>query len=141
MAQQFEPGSRRTYTRDEVGDLIRTATELEHVTERHKAELRDGLTYDEVVAVAAELGISEDAVVRALMEKERAATAGTRTKAGKRHRARRAFMNHVWTYGSVVAGLTVIDLADGSGGLDWVWFPAAGWGIFVLIHSRAYFVK
>ncbi|NND03514.1 MAG: 2TM domain-containing protein [Acidimicrobiia bacterium] len=141
MSQQFEPRRSRTYSREEVGDLIRTATELEHVTERHKAELRDGLTYDQLVEVASELGISEDALVRALMEKESSARSIESPKRDRGAQHRQAFLSHLWTYGSVMAGLTVIDLADGSGGLDWVWYPAAGWGIFVLIHARSRFFR
>ena len=141
MTQKFEPQRHRTYSREEVGDLIRTATELEQVTEKHKAELRDGLSYDQLVEVAAELGISEDAVVRALMEKNRPAQMASAKRSSRRESARRSFLNHLWTYGSVIAGLSVIDLVDGSGGLDWVWYPAAGWGMFVLVHARSYFIR
>lgn len=139
MAGEFEARQRRqrTYSREEVGDVIRLATELEHMTSKHKAQLREGLSYDQLVEVAAELGISEDAVVRALLQSEQTAAPPPRKKIERNSRA--GFVRHFWVYVSVMAGLSVIDLADGSGGLDWVWFPAAGWGIAVLIHSRVFF--
>lgn len=122
-----------------MGDLIRTATELEQITEKHKAELRDGLTYDQLVEVAAELGISEDALVRAVMDRNAPHRASAVKDVSKRKKAREIFVTHLWTYGSVIAGLFVIDQADG--GVEWVYYPAAGWGMMVLIHARAIFTR
>jgi len=57
-----------------------------------------------------------------------------------RARQLRQLYQHLATYGLVMALLVVIDIVTGSGegsflGLDWAYWPAAGWGLFVVAHA------
>ena len=58
-----------------------------------------------------------------------------RYKAARRRvREIREFYSHLAVYVSVIAMLAALDWMTG-GGLDWVLFPALGWGVAVLIHA------
>ncbi len=57
----------------------------------------------------------------------------------KYHRARkrvkeiRGFYEHLATYASVITLLFIIDISDG--GNWWCYWPAIGWGIFIVING------
>ena len=46
----------------------------------------------------------------------------------------KGFYSHLAVYLSVIAMLAALDWITGNG-LDWVIFPALGWGVAVLIHA------
>ncbi len=54
--------------------------------------------------------------------------------AQKRVEELKSFYTHVSVYLSVIAMLALLDLVTGDG-LDWVIYPALGWGVAVLIHA------
>lgn len=53
--------------------------------------------------------------------------------ARKRAKAKMDFIRHLATYVVVMAILIIINNVTGSGYQWWIW-PAAGWGIGVLVH-------
>ncbi len=55
--------------------------------------------------------------------------------ARKRIRKLKEFYTHIGAYIAVNLMLVFIDLADGSGGLDWFYFPLVAWGAGLLIHA------
>lgn len=120
----------RQYTTEEVGDIIDVASRLQSLTTERKQAMRTGVTYDQLVEIASEFGIAEESVLRAL--ENSSAKEASPTKAAPPPSL--LFRLHVASYSSVMAGLTIIDIADGDG-LEWVWFPAAGWGMWLMLHA------
>jgi hypothetical protein len=137
---------RRRFNQEEIGELIETATRLDQL--RHDGQ---GLSIEELRQVATELGISDEALLAAVhdrMESERkgseAAAEQERRKASEeeaeqtRREKRRTRLNE-WksdlaTYVGVIAGLGAFDwFPDQS--FDWVFWPAAGWGIWIVIET------
>lgn len=142
---------RRRFSREEVGDLIETATRLDHLAYER------GLSLDELRSVAAEVGVSDESLVRAVHERlaaergererqrlaEQAVHADQKRQADaadeKRLRINR-WVNGVGAYVATIGGLAVFDWFSGGPGLDWVWWPAAGWGIAVVADTfRTFF--
>lgn len=122
----------RQYSTEEVGDIIDVASRLESLTKERKQQMRTGVTYEQLVEIASEFGISEEAVLRAL--DTTATVAPTAAAPSKSPRWSRLFRFHAASYAATMAGLSIIDIAEGNG-LDWVWFPAAGWGIWLSFHA------
>ena len=60
-------------------------------------------------------------------------------RAKQRVEALRGFYGHVTTYVVVMVILFFIDLASGEGW--WVYWPAMGWGIAIVIHAANTFVN
>lgn len=61
-------------------------------------------------------------------------------RARARARQLRQLYQHIATYGLVMVLLVVIDVAGGAAegglaGLDWAFWPALGWGLFVAAHA------
>lgn len=129
----------RHFTQEEVGELIETASRLQSATDAERLRLREGLTYDQVVQIASELGVSEDDVVRAIGT---ANLGGSMATAPRRDKARRSYRRAVArfkatlvTWIGVSGGLAIIDAVADPTGLDWVWYPMAGMGIAVAIRG------
>jgi hypothetical protein len=136
----------RRFNQEEIGELIETATRLDQL--RHDGQ---GLGIDELRQVATELGISDEALLSAVhhrMETEREAarmaaeqeqrTADEANAERERKQGRRARPNEwksdVASYVGVIAGLAAFDwFPDRS--FDWVFWPAAGWGIWIVIDT------
>lgn len=57
-----------------------------------------------------------------------------RERAERRVEARRGLWSHALVYVCVNAGLFFIDWFTG-GGIDWAWWPLAGWGIGLFAHA------
>ncbi|MGF1666572.1 MAG: 2TM domain-containing protein [Acidimicrobiia bacterium] len=136
----------RRFNQEEIGELIETATRLDQL--RHDGQ---GLSVEELRQVATELGISDEALLAAVherMETERqgseAASEQERQNSQQANAAqalqerRRSRLNE-WksdlaTYVGVIAGLAAFDwFPDQS--FDWVFWPAAGWGIWIVIDT------
>lgn len=141
-----ERSEHRRFSRDEVGELIETATRLDQLSSEGQ-----GLSEDELRRIALELGISQDSLEHALAERRRKDEAERATArdaaearriearaAERRSTQRRKAINewkaHATSYFGVIGGLAAIDLFSGDG-FDWFFYPAAGWGIGFLIHS------
>lgn len=126
MAQRTEASR---FNRDEVGELIRTATRLDDLVEDDQER---GLTYEELVDVAGELGISADAVAAAVSQRENRRRADAKT-VRKRVRRRMRFIRHATIYTVVVLALLLIDALGGGGW--WFFYVAAIWGIVLALHG------
>lgn len=59
-----------------------------------------------------------------------------RERAERRVEARRALMSHALVYVLVNSGLVAIDWYTG-GGIEWAWWPMAGWGIGLVSHAAS----
>jgi len=126
MAQRTEASR---FNRDEVGELIRTATRLDDLVEDGEER---GLTYEELVIVAGELGISAEAVAAAVSERENRARSDAKA-ARKKVRRRMRFIRHATLYTVVVLTLLLIDALGGGGW--WFFYVAAIWGIVLALHG------
>jgi hypothetical protein len=106
--------------------------------------MEKGLTYDELRHVALELGVSEDAPAAAVARRlDAQRTAGEQQEAAraaerKRHKRRRKEVDDWKSQAAsdfgVITGLALIDWFSGAG-LDWFFYPEAGWGIGFFIHT------
>ena len=134
MTQEQQP---RRFSQEEVGDLIETASKLEWAAATSPT---DDVSLDELKSIAAEMGISDQALAAALAKQakeEREAAAVLEEERAKARRVKAAWLawrTHIAVYVAVLLGLAVIDLMTG-GGIDWVQWPAAGWGIGLLAHT------
>jgi hypothetical protein len=129
---------RLRFSQEEVGELIETATRLDGL-------LGDrGLSLEELRGVAAELGISDDALLEALetrlhaerkaREEEAREAASSAATASTRRAQVNGWKQHTAAYLGVNGGLAILDLITGSG-FNWFFYVAAAWGIGYLIHS------
>ncbi len=134
MTQEQQP---RRYTQEEVGDLIETASKLEWAAATSNTS---DVSLDELKSIATEMGISDQALAAALAKQEKEDREAQAALEERRKRERRvraawtAWRTHIAVYVAVLLGLAVIDLMTG-GGIDWVQWPAAGWGIGLLAHT------
>ncbi len=129
---------RRRFSQEEVGELIETATRLDGLTGDK------GLSLDELRGIAAELGVSDEALLGALDERLRAertereeqdlAEASIAARTDARHEQVKEWKQHTAAYLGVNGGMAILDLVTGSG-FDWFYYIAAMWGIGYLIHS------
>lgn len=129
---------RHRYSDEEVGDIIRLASRLDPAPHRD-----EDLDADAVRRIAAELGIGEQAVDRALADHS---SLRRRRRWGARARKLSVLTleAHALFYAVSMSGLAAIDLAEG-GGFDFVHYPLFGWGILLgwhggvlwLIHRRS----
>lgn len=130
--------TRRRFTQDEIGELIETAARLDQLS------VEKGLTYDELRRVALELGISDEALAKAVAQELDAKRSAeeqqekARAVEKKRQKRRRKEINewkgHAASYSAVIGGLALIDWFSGRG-FDWFFYPAAGWGIGFFVHT------
>jgi hypothetical protein len=116
----------RRYSRDEVDAILGRAIEQE----------RGGqdLSYDELAAVAAEVGVSRETLERAAqaIERERQHDADL---ARLRAQARRGFVSHLIPYLCVSAILVLINVATSH--FPWALIPILAWGIGIFLHLLA----
>jgi hypothetical protein len=121
----------RQFTNEEAEEILRRA--LQRQSEA-------GLSREDLVAAAREVGVSEGALLEAADEVERGrAERGVteRLKAEKRGR----FVSHATAYAAVSVGLFLLNLATNLATVTdqvprwWSLFPLVGWGIAVAIHA------
>jgi hypothetical protein len=119
-----DPGPKRRYTDDEARAIF------EHAL---TGEAGATLGHEDLVAAAAEVGISREAVERAVTELE-AQQAERLAKAGILSRRRRSLLNHVIVYLAVNGFLFLINWLT-SPGAWWFLFPVAAWGLGLFFHA------
>jgi hypothetical protein len=117
----------RHYSEEEVEQILRLAT----------LRNADGVPRERLVQMAAELGISADA-----LESAEAQVVANREQEALRkefdeHR-RRAFMSNLWSYAIVNAGLIGMDVAKDHR-ISWSLWCVFGWGIGLAMHAVATF--
>lgn len=118
-----DPSDPRKYTQEEVALILSRALEVQH---------SGGLTHQELLEAAREVGIDRSAVETAAREvAER--RADELEIAEERRLARRNFYRSVAVYLLVNAFLFAIDLLTGEGW--WFYWPLLGWGLGVALQG------
>lgn len=114
----------RQYSRDEVEEILRRALESQPL---------ETLSHRDLVDAAVEAGIDAADVEAAAkqIEEEREVRAEAEQIVLRR---RRRFLQSIYSYVVVNAGLFVIDIMAGPGW--WVQWVLAGWGIFLALGAR-----
>ena len=130
-AQQHE----RRFPRDEVGDIIDVAARLDDLVEDPTDR---GLTLDQLVHVAAEVGISRHAVEKAIREEGKRRAVDDR-EARKRIRCRMRFVRHALAYIIIVSSLLLVDALNGGGW--WFFYVAALWGALLAIQALRFLTR
>ncbi|HEX8792843.1 MAG TPA: 2TM domain-containing protein [Polyangiaceae bacterium] len=115
----------RSYSRDEVQAILSSALEQQHA----QGEL---LTHDELLAIGKELGVSRDAIERAV------AGVGDDAEVERQVRVRvqgmrRAFLLHLVPFVLVNIILAQINLLTSD--VPWFLFPLLGWTIGLVCHA------
>jgi hypothetical protein len=112
-------GVSKTYTRQEADEILRRALAVQPA---------EGISHDDLVAAAREVGIPGAAIEAAAQQlgedrriSERAALI--------RRRRRTAFLRHLLIYLVVNAGIFFVDRADG--GAYWFQYPLIIWGVIL----------
>lgn len=108
-------------TPDEAAEVIRDATRIQQGR-------GEALRRSDVLAIAKELGLSEEAVDQALARR----AAREKARLGMRGRWF-ALISHVTSYAGTVGGLAAIDYLSGGGW--WVQWVAIPWGIALAMHA------
>ena len=123
----------RTFSADEIGEIIDTATKLQQLADEHGA-LGD-VSMGQLAEIASEIGIDDQTLSQAIKS-------GDRVAKSERKVARRKtrWFRHFGLYGVVVGGLALLD-AVGGGGLTWFYFPAIGWAILLGVHAISAFER
>ena len=127
-AQQFSTG--------EIRDVLAKAVEQQAAKQGTK------LRFDELLAVAAEVGVDEESLREATraLRKESESDRPPAIEIGKRdtwlRQQRRTFHRHAGVYVIVNLALLVLGLVLLSFTPWWIWFiPALGWGVGLAIHG------
>lgn len=128
----FESAEDERFSRDELGGLIATATRLDQLNAER------GLTLDEVREIASEVGVSDSAILEAvhaeITERRVARDQNEVEVSVDRQTLRRRLASQVGTYGAVMAGLAATDFFPDQA-FDWIWWPAAGWGMGIALQA------
>ena len=122
----------RRFSTDEVGELIDLAARLDDLVDS------SGLSYDELVRVAGEVGISREAIERAIAT-DRAERRRLAKQAKKRVRRRMRFVRHTVVYAVVVSSLLLIDALNGGGW--WFYNVAALWGALLALQGMKFLTR
>ncbi len=123
------------FPRDEVGEIIDLAARLDDLVEDPTDR---GLTLEQLVHVADEVGISRQAVESAVGEDRKRRSANAR-EARKRVRRRMRFVRHAMVYALVVSALLLIDVLNGGGW--WFFYVAALWGAVLAIQAMRFMTR
>ncbi len=118
---------KQTFTYDEVGEVIRSATRLQQLAD--DKEGAGDVSVQQLREIASELKVSPEALAQAIATSERDLKSVRR-----RVRRKLLWFRHAGTYAAVTAGLAGIDVLSGSG-VDWFYLPAIGWGMLVGMHA------
>lgn len=119
--------AKQTFTYDEVGEVIRSATRLQQLADDRAGA--GAVSMDQLREIAGELRVSPEALAQAIATSDRAMKSIRR-----RVRRKVLWFRHAGTYAAVIAGLAGIDWFVDPG-LNWFYFPGLGWGMFVAIHA------
>jgi len=121
------PDPKRVYTDDEVRAILGRAIE------RQRASTPEGLSHEDLLAVARDAGIPADALEAAADELTTTRAADDDEQAIRKERAS-DFRIHLFTYLPIMAFLAVVNFMTTS--YPWVMWPALGWGLALALHAR-----
>ena len=121
------PAPKRVYTDDEVRAILSRAID------RQRAAAPEGLSHEDLLAVARDAGIAPEAVEAAADELTTTRAAADEEQAIRKERAS-DFRIHLFTYLPIIAFLAVVNLMTTA----YLWFlwPALGWGLALALHAR-----
>jgi hypothetical protein len=131
MTSDVHPYEQR-FSVEEVGELIDLAARLDELA------TGSGLSYDELVRVADEVGISQTAIEQAVAEdraQRRRAAKSTRRQVRRRMR----FIRHATVYAVVVSALLLVDALGGGGW--WFFYVAAIWGAVLALQGMRFLTR
>jgi len=121
------PDPKRVYTDDEVRAILGRAIE------RQRASTPEGLSHEDLLAVARDAGIPDDALEAAAAELTTTRAAADDELAIRKERAS-DFRIHLFTYLPIMAFLAVVNFMTTA--YPWAMWPALGWGLAVALHAR-----
>jgi hypothetical protein len=124
------PDPKRNYSEEEVRGILDRA--LRHETSR-------GISHEELVAAASEVGISPDALDAAIRESE-GRRAEAELREGILERRRRGFRGHLTSYlavNAVLTGINALVIVLSGVFVPWALFVILGWGLGLFFHWRA----
>lgn len=116
------------YSSDDVQAILGRALE------RQRVHGEGELSYDELVAIGRDIGLSEAAIEVAAREHEREGAVDAELERRLR-KARQGFASHAATFLLVNAFLFVLNLM--TGGPIWAFWPLFGWGFGLAFHLLA----
>lgn len=119
-----DPKSRRGYSTDEVGAIVRIALERQGTEGR--------ISHDELLETAREIGVSAEDIEEAVLEEARIREAKAEAEARKQQ-GKRLFIANLVAFVVVNAALFVVDKMITGG--TWFYWPIIGWGVLVGIHA------
>jgi hypothetical protein len=128
-----EPPSKRTYTQEEVTEILKRAMKQQSLQ-------KQGLSHEELVEMANEVGIDRAAVESATTElvetqaEELARSEDARALAEERTRLFTSFVTSLFFYVVICGALYFIDTRFTGG--TWYYWAALGWGIALLFQLR-----
>ncbi len=115
------------YTDDEVTAILSRAIE------RQRSSSPEGLSHDDLLAVARDAGISPEAIEAAAAELATRKETTDDELAIRRERAS-DFRIHLFTYLPIMAFLAFVNFMTSA--YPWVIWPALGWGLALALHAR-----
>ncbi|OJH36052.1 2TM domain-containing protein [Cystobacter ferrugineus] len=116
------------FTQDEAAEIVREATSrMFDRRQEHPSTGSRQLTREDLLALARELGVSEDAVEQVLADR-----AKRRKRQSRRRGALIGLAAHGMSYGIVMSGLAIVDAMSGPGW--WFQWPAVAWGMGLAFH-------
>ena len=122
----------RRFSTEEVGELIDLAARLDDLAPS------SALSYDDLVRVAGEVGISREAIERAVAT-DGADRRRLAKQAKKRVRRRMRFVRHAVVYAVVVSSLLLVDALNGGGW--WFYYVAALWGAVLVLQGMKFLTR
>lgn len=115
------PGVAKTYSREEADEILRRAL---------SEQAADGISHDDLVAAAREVGIPEGAIEAAASQLGEHRSVKERVEL-LRQQKRRAFIRHLLSYLIANGGIFLFDYFDGG---PWFFqYVLIVWGIFLLL--------
>ncbi|WP_394843188.1 2TM domain-containing protein [Pendulispora brunnea] len=118
--------TQRRYSDEEVRAILEMAL---------KKDDKQGVGHDELLAAAAEVGISREAIEAAALELDDA-RGERQAREAILARRRKGLVAHLWPFVAVNAFLAAINLLT-SPHVLWFLFPLLGWGLGMFFHARS----
>jgi hypothetical protein len=115
----------KTYTRQQADEILRRALAVQPA---------DGISHEDLVAAAREVGIPSSAIEAAALEVSADQHLAERADHIRRRR-RTAFLRHLLIFLVVNGGIFFVDRADG--GAYWFQYPLVIWGVILAVMGIA----
>jgi hypothetical protein len=131
-----EPPSKRTYSQEEVTEILKRAMKQQSLQ-------KQGLSHDELVEMASEVGIDRSALESATSDlvqtqaQEMARLDEVRALAEERTRLFTGFVSSLFFYLVICGALYFIDLKFTGG--TWYYWPMLGWGLALAFRLHGVF--